>query len=124
VFLLLWFLPLPLSTEAHRLAAITGAVLVAWITEVIPIAMTATLIGPAMVIAGVTTAKKAFAPYADPILFLFVGSFLAARAMARHGLDKRFAHAIVSLRVIGGHPARRSCRCGSRTPARPRSCCR
>jgi sodium-dependent dicarboxylate transporter 2/3/5 len=106
VFLALWFAPLPLSTEAHRLAAIAGAVLVAWVTEVVPIAVTATLIGPAMVLAGVTTAKKAFAPYADPILFLFVGSFLAARAMQRHGLDRRFAHAVVSLRAIAGRPAR------------------
>jgi sodium-dependent dicarboxylate transporter 2/3/5 len=106
VFLALWFAPLPLSTEAHRLAAIAGAVLVAWVTEVVPIAVTATLIGPAMVLAGVTTAKKAFAPYADPILFLFVGSFLAARAMHRHGLDRRFAHAVVSLRAIAGRPAR------------------
>lgn len=106
VFFALWFAPLPLSTEAHRLAAIAGAVLVAWVTEVVPISVTATLIGPAMVLAGVTTAKKAFAPYADPILFLFVGSFLAARAMQRHGLDRRFAQAIVSLRVIGNRPAR------------------
>jgi sodium-dependent dicarboxylate transporter 2/3/5 len=106
VFVALWLAPLPLSTEAHRLAAIAGAVLVAWVTEVVPIAVTATLIGPAMVLAGVTTAKKAFAPYADPILFLFVGSFLAARAMQRHGLDKRFARAIVTMRVIGNRPGR------------------
>jgi len=106
VFVVLWFAPLPLSTEAHRLAAIAGAVLVAWVTEVVPISVTATLIGPAMVLAGVTSAKKAFAPYADPILFLFVGSFLAARAMQRHGLDRRFARAIVSLRAIGNRPAR------------------
>src|SRR5687767_669086 len=45
VFVALWFAPLPLSTEAHRLAAIAGAVLIAWVTEVVPIAVTATLIG-------------------------------------------------------------------------------
>ncbi len=105
-FLLLWFAPLPLSVAAHRLAAIVGAVLVAWVTEVIPIAVTAVLIGPALTLAQISPAKQSFAPYADPILFLFVGSFFAARAMSRHGLDRRFALGIASLPFVAGRPAR------------------
>src|SRR5687767_4486126 len=81
MFLVMWFAPLPLSTDAHRLAAIASAVLVAWVTEVIPVAVTALLIAPALVFTGVMPAKKAFAAFSDPILFLFVGSFFAARAM-------------------------------------------
>jgi sodium-dependent dicarboxylate transporter 2/3/5 len=106
IFLVLWFAPLPLETNAHRLAAIAAAVLVAWVTEVLPIAVTALLIAPALTFSGVTSAKQAFASYADPILFLFVGSFFAARAMSRHGLDRRIALGMTSLSFIRGLPAR------------------
>jgi solute carrier family 13 (sodium-dependent dicarboxylate transporter), member 2/3/5 len=104
--LLLWFLPLPLEPAAHRLAAIVWAVLVAWVTEVLPLPVTAVLIAPALVLADIAPAKKAFAAYADPILFLFVGSFFAAKAMARHGLDRRFARAIANLPRLDGRPER------------------
>jgi sodium-dependent dicarboxylate transporter 2/3/5 len=97
---------LPLEPSAHRLAAIVWAVLVAWVTEVIPLPASAILIAPALVLADVVPAKRAFAAYADPILFLFVGSFFAAKAMARHGLDQRLASAIRDLRSLAGRPAR------------------
>jgi len=105
-FAVVWIAPLGLPVEAHRLAAIFAAVIVLWVTEVIPIAVTALLIAPAMVAAGVTDAKSAFAPYADPLLFLFVGGFMIARAMTRHGLDRRIALGLVSLPFIRGAPAR------------------
>jgi sodium-dependent dicarboxylate transporter 2/3/5 len=106
VFVALWVAPLPIPEDAHRLAAIFAAVLVAWVTEVVPLAVTALLIAPAMVAAGVTDAEEAFAPYADPLLFLFVGGFFIARAMARHGLDRRLAGALVSLPFIRAIPWR------------------
>ncbi|MET0285759.1 MAG: DASS family sodium-coupled anion symporter [Polyangiales bacterium] len=106
VFLLLWFAPLPLSTPAHRLAAIAGAVLIAWVTEVVPLPVSALALGPLLVMTGVSPAKKAFASFADPILFLFVGSFFVARAMQRHGLDRRIAEGIASLPIVAGRPAR------------------
>lgn len=103
---LVWFAPLPLETPAHRLAAIFVAVIVLWISEAIPIAATALLIAPAMIAAGVTGEKEAFEPYASPLLYLFVGGFMLARAMTRHGLDRRIALGVVSLPGIAGRPAR------------------
>src|SRR5262245_42795777 len=70
VFLALWIAPLPLPTPAHRLAAIAGAVLIAWVTEVVPLPVSALALGPLLVMTGVAPAKKAFASFADPILFL------------------------------------------------------
>lgn len=101
-----WLIPLPLDPQAHRLAAIFAAVVVAWITEVIPISMTALMIAPLMIAAGVTDAKSAFAPYADPLIFLFIGGFFIARAMTRHGLDRRIAYSLMSSRWVHGSPAR------------------
>jgi solute carrier family 13 (sodium-dependent dicarboxylate transporter), member 2/3/5 len=106
MFLALWFAPLPLATPAHRLAAIAGAVLVAWVTEVVPLPVSALALAPALVLTGVAPAKKAFASFSDPILFLFVGSFFVARAMQRHGLDRRLAEGIANLPIVAGSPAR------------------
>lgn len=105
-FLALWIAPLDLPQPAHRVAAIFAAVVIAWVTEVIPIAITALLIGPALVATGVTDAKSAFAPYADPLLFLFVGGFMIARAMSRHGLDRRLALFLVTRSTVDGRPGR------------------
>ncbi|HEY6880676.1 MAG TPA: SLC13 family permease [Polyangiales bacterium] len=106
VFLALWVAPLPLPVPAHRLAAIAGAVLVAWVTEVVPLAVSALALAPLLVMTGVAPAKKAFSSFADPILFLFVGSFFAARAMQRHGLDRRLAVAIANMPLVAGRPHR------------------
>ena len=101
-FVVLWWAPIAvLTSQAHRLAAIFGAVVILWTTEALPIAATALLIAPAMVAAGVCGAEVAFAPYADPLLFLFVGGFFIAAAMARHGLDRRIAASLLAIRGVG-----------------------
>lgn len=106
LFLATWFAPLALEPRAQRLAAVFVAVLVAWISELVPIYVTALCIGPAMVLVGVTDAKTAFAPYADPLIFLFIGGFFIARAMTRHGLDRRLARSMMTLPMVKGSPTR------------------
>ncbi|MFO0691946.1 MAG: SLC13 family permease [Polyangiales bacterium] len=98
--------PLGLPPKAHRVAAIFAAVIVAWVTEVVPIAVTSLLIPPALVIAGITTAPEAFAPFGDPLLFLFIGGFFLANAMSRHGLDRRLATGLLTLPFIAGRAPR------------------
>lgn len=105
-FAALWLAPLELSTEAHRLAAVMGAVVVLWVTEAIPMAITAFLGIAVAVVLGVAPAAQAFAPFADPLIFLFLGTFMLARAIFFHGLDRRFALAILSLPGVGERPAR------------------
>ena len=46
-------------------------------------------------------AKTVLAPFAEPTIFLFLGSFILARAMSVHALDRRFAYAIMSMGWIG-----------------------
>jgi sodium-dependent dicarboxylate transporter 2/3/5 len=105
-FAALWLAPLSLPTEAHRLAAVMGAVVVLWVTEAIPMAMTAFLGVAVSVVLGVAPASRAFAPFADPLIFLFLGTFMLAQAIFFHGLDRRFALAILSLPGVGDHPVR------------------
>jgi sodium-dependent dicarboxylate transporter 2/3/5 len=90
------------NLQSHRLAAVLIWVIVWWVTEPVPIPIAALLGVILCVITGVAPAVRAFAPLADPIIYLFLGSFLIARAMSAHGLDKRFAFRIMALDVIGG----------------------
>jgi sodium-dependent dicarboxylate transporter 2/3/5 len=107
VALALYLADMPaLGPKAHALAAILSWTVVWWVCEPIPLAMTALLSSALCVIFGVGDAKAVFAPYADPIIYLFLGSFMLAEAMAIHGLDKRFAYAIMSLKFVGNSTGR------------------
>ena len=107
VFALLLLLPLPgLKPEAHRLAAVMAAVVVLWVTEALPLPATALLGAAACVVLRVAPAREVFAPFADPLMFLFIGSFIIARAIFLHRLDRRLAFGVLSLRFIGARPGR------------------
>ncbi|MGH7274494.1 MAG: SLC13 family permease [Nitrospiria bacterium] len=107
VALIIYVLPLPaLSPEAHLMATILGGVVVYWMTEPIPIPVTA-LLGPALcAITGLASPKEVFASFAHPIIFLFIGSFFIAQAMRVHRLDRRCALWILSLPLVGDSPYR------------------
>jgi len=95
-----------LSPEAHRLAVIVVAVVVLWVTEALPLAVTALLGAVACVLAGVAPAKEVFRAFADPLIFLFIGSFLLAEAIRLHGLDRRLAFGVLSVPWVGERPRR------------------
>ena len=96
---LLWPSPLPVS--AQILAAIMALMIVFWMTEALPLPATA-LLGPMLaVVLGVAPTATVFAPFADPIIFLFIGSFILAEAMFVHRLDRRMAFAALSSSWIG-----------------------
>ncbi len=107
VFLLLLALPFAgLSPAAHRLAAVLGAVVVLWVTETLPLPVTALLGAATCVLLGVAPAREVFAPFADPLMFLFIGAFILSRAIFLHGLDRRVAYAVLSLPWVGARPSR------------------
>jgi len=105
-FVAAWIAAADLDPAAHRMAAILAAVVVLWVSEAIPMAITAFLGVSAAVVLGVAPAQAAFAPFADPLVFLFIGTFILARAIFFHGLDRRFAFAILGLRGVGERPGR------------------
>ena len=106
VFVTLLAAPLPLPLPAHRLAAILAAVVVLWICESLPLAVTA-LLGPILaVILQVAPARQVFASFADPVIFVFIGGFMLAEAMFVHRLDRRVAFLSLSSRFVGASAAR------------------
>ena len=106
VFLIMYFAPLPLERNQHTLAAILSFVIVYWLSEAIPIPVTA-MLGLALAVffnvpaigpnADDAPGDIVFGAFADPVIFLFIGAFVIAQAMITHGLDRRFAFRILSI---------------------------
>jgi sodium-dependent dicarboxylate transporter 2/3/5 len=75
-----------------------------WITEAVPLAATALVPVVAFPLLGVLSPAEATAPYADRVIFLFLGGFLIAAAMEHWNLHRRIALAIISR--VGTRPRR------------------
>lgn len=91
-----------LSFSAQLVLASTFWMAIWWLTEAIPIYVTALLpliIFPSLAI---TTLGDTAASYADRIIFLFLGGFMLAKAVEKTHLHKRFALNI--LNVFGTSP--------------------
>ncbi len=91
-----------LSHEGWYTAAIAILMAVWWATEVIPIPVTALLplvLFPVFNISGISAAAT---PYANPMIFLFMGGFILAIGMLEWNLHRRIALNIIV--VIGSRP--------------------
>ncbi|MBC7770192.1 MAG: DASS family sodium-coupled anion symporter [Phycisphaerales bacterium] len=91
-----------LSVEAWRVVSLAALMVTFWVTEAIPISATALLPLAALPLIGAASIGEAAAPYADPIVFLFIGGFILAACVERWHLHERIALSIASL--AGGRP--------------------
>jgi sodium-dependent dicarboxylate transporter 2/3/5 len=94
--------PEGLSREGWHTAAIAVLMATWWATEVIPIPVTALLpliLFPVFNISGIAAAAT---PYANPMIFLFMGGFILAIGMLEWNLHRRIALNIIVL--IGSKP--------------------
>lgn len=106
-FTAVWFADLgDLPEPAHRMASVMAAVIVLWVCETLPMAVTALLGAAVCVILQIAPANKVFAPFADQLMFLFIGSFILARAIFQSGLDRRVALTVLSREWVGARPGR------------------
>jgi solute carrier family 13 (sodium-dependent dicarboxylate transporter), member 2/3/5 len=110
VFAAMLLIPFELEPNQHRLAAILAFVVVWWVTEAIPIPVTAVL-GVALVALleatppppeGDSATDVVFAAFSDDTFFLFIGSFIIAQSMVVHGLHRRLAYRVLASRFVGG----------------------
>jgi len=109
VVLFLGILAFPLGTDilphqARLTAAVVALMVTLWVTEAIPLEVTALVPLVAFPLLGILTVQQSAAPYADPVIFLFLGGFIIARAMERWNLHQRIALHII--RIAGTSPRR------------------
>ncbi|WP_339862980.1 DASS family sodium-coupled anion symporter [Paremcibacter congregatus] len=105
LFALTFVLPPPaeMSVVAWRTAGVALLLAAFWATEVLPIPITSLLpllLFPAL---GVMPMAEAATPYARPTIFLLLGGFIIATALARWNLHRRLALNI--LVRVGNNPA-------------------
>jgi sodium-dependent dicarboxylate transporter 2/3/5 len=103
---LIWLLPAParMPAAAHAVAGLAAWMAVWWLTAVLPLAVTALLplaLLPLITRSGV---EQTAHPYADPIIFLFLGGFFLAAATERWQLHRRLALAVIG--AVGTDPPR------------------
>ncbi len=95
--------PEGMSTAAWHTTGIALLLAAWWATEVLPIPVTSLLpllLFPAF---GIMTAAESVAPYARPTIFLLLGGFIIATALARWNLHRRLALNILTR--VGDNPA-------------------
>ncbi|WP_018123577.1 SLC13 family permease [Desulfovibrio oxyclinae] len=106
VFILMLLIPAPegMKIEAWRVAAVTALMAIWWITEAIPIPATSLLPIALFPLLGVMKSNAATAPYANHLIYLFMGGFFLAVTMERWNLHRRVA--IHTIRTVGTSPGR------------------
>jgi solute carrier family 13 (sodium-dependent dicarboxylate transporter), member 2/3/5 len=93
-----------MEIAAWRTAAVGALMAIWWVTEAIPIPATALLplaLFPSLAILDINAAA---APYANPVIFLFMGGFMIAQAMQKWNLHKRIA--LMVILAVGTEPVR------------------
>ena len=94
----------PARPEVTRMAAVAILMAVWWITEAVPLAVTALLPVTLFPVLGIMDGKTVAGLYCNHIIFLFIGGLLVALAMERWNLHRRIALGVLLL--VGAEPSR------------------
>jgi hypothetical protein len=94
--------PIDIPNNQQTLAAVLLGVIVLWITEPVPIPIGGLIGVGLIVLLGVVPANEALAPFGSSTVFTFIGAFILAQAMLKHGLARRFAFRMLRLPGVGG----------------------
>lgn len=92
-----------ISPGANKVLALGAWMICWWILEVVPSPVTALIPLVGFPFLGVMKMSAAAAPYANPIIFLFMGGFMIALALEKHRLHERIALNIIRITGTSGN---------------------
>ena len=97
-------LPIDIPREQQVLAAVLLGVIALWISEAVPIPIGGLLGVAVAVFLGVAPVDDVLGPFGSSTIFTFIGAFILAQAMLKHGVARRFAFRILTCRGWAGPP--------------------
>lgn len=103
-FILLMLIPDTfISPGANKVLALGAWMITWWVSEAVPIPVTAFLPLICFPLLGIMNMKAAAAPYANPIIFLFLGGFIIALGLEKHRLHERIALNLIRITGTSGN---------------------
>ncbi len=91
------------DVEIWKVIALALWMITWWITEAAPIPVTALLPLVMLPYLGIFTVAESTAPYASPIIFLFMGGFMIALGLEKHNLHQRIALNLIRITGTSGN---------------------
>lgn len=105
LFVMLWIV-IPdtlISPGANKVIAVAAWMITWWVAEAVPIPVTSFLPLILFPLLGLMKMRDAAAPYANPIIFLFLGGFMIALALEKHRLHERIALNLIRVTGTSGN---------------------
>jgi sodium-dependent dicarboxylate transporter 2/3/5 len=104
LFVLVWFFdPFTLGPSANKVLAVAVWMITWWITEAIPMPAVALMPLVLFPLFGIAKISEAALPYANEVVFLFMGGFMIGLGIEKWNLHRRIALSIVRLTGTGGN---------------------
>lgn len=103
-FAILLIIDLPgLSAAQEKVLAVAALIIGLWVTDAVPMAAAALLPLVLFPLMGIATIEDTAVPYADKIIFLFMGGFLLGLGIEKWNLHRRIALGIVHFTGASGN---------------------
>jgi solute carrier family 13 (sodium-dependent dicarboxylate transporter), member 2/3/5 len=92
--ILVFMLPTPdnLTPEGHRLLALLTTIVILWVTEAVPIGVTALLAGAGLILLKIQSSQNAWAPFASPAVMFVLMIIMFGVVLNEVGLASRIMY--------------------------------
>src|SRR3989337_2129910 len=101
-FALYFFNPFNADAAAIKILAVAGLMITWWVTEALPMPVVALLPLILFPLLKISSMEEAASPYANPVIFLFMGGFMLGLAIEKWNLHRRIALNIIRLTGTSG----------------------